>query len=122
MAAIPLVYNIESIRTRWTSAVVAVAGIAGTVSVFIAMMALANGFQAALVKSGSQDNAVVRRGGATSEMDSIVSIDDIRAIEDAPEVARDASGALVSPEIVVIAAIPLTSDLDADANVQVRGV
>lgn len=119
MAAIPLLYNIESVRARWASTVVAVAGIAGTVGVFIAMMALASGFRAALVKSGSDQNAVVRRAGATSEMDSILSVEDVRVVEDAPEIAK---GPLVSPEIVVIASIPLAVDLQADANVQVRGV
>ena len=35
--AIPVVYNLRSVKERWTSAVVAVLGIAGTVGVFIAM-------------------------------------------------------------------------------------
>lgn len=121
MAAIPIIYNIESVRARWTSSLVAIAGIAGTVGVFVAMMALANGFRAALIKSGSEGNVVVRRAGATSEMDSILNVDDIRVVEDSPEVARN-DRPLVSPEIVVIASIPLAADLNADANVQVRGI
>jgi putative ABC transport system permease protein len=122
MAQIPLVYNVESVRTRWTSAVVAVAGIAGTVAVFIAMLAMAQGFRATLVKSGSPENAFVRRAGASSEMDSIISLEDVRVVEDAPGVARQDGVALVSPEVIVIAALPLASDHTADANVQVRGV
>ena len=43
--AIPVVYNLRSVRARWVSAVVAVLGIAGTVGVFVAMLALAHGFQ-----------------------------------------------------------------------------
>ena len=39
--AIPLVYNVRSVKARWTSTIVAVVGIAGTVGVFIA---LAGGF------------------------------------------------------------------------------
>jgi putative ABC transport system permease protein len=121
MAAIPFIYNIESVRARWTSSVVAVAGIAGTVAVFVAMMALANGFRATLVKSGSEHNAVVRRAGATSEMDSILAMEDVRVVEDAPEVAKQ-DGPMVSPEIVVITSVPLASDQSVDANVQVRGI
>ena len=68
--AIPLVYNVNSVRERWPSAVVAVLGIAGTVAVFVAMLAMARGFQATLVSSGSPENAIVRRAGATSEMGS----------------------------------------------------
>ena len=51
--AIPVVYNFRSVRARWTSAIVAVAGIAGTVGVFVAMLSLARGFRATLVSSGS---------------------------------------------------------------------
>jgi ABC-type lipoprotein release transport system permease subunit len=47
--AIPVVYNLRSVKERWTSAVVAVLGIAGTVGVFIAMLSLAFGFKATLV-------------------------------------------------------------------------
>ena len=66
--AIPLIYNLRSLQARWTSAVVAVLGIAGSVGVFVAMLSLARGFQATLVASGSPGNAIVRRAGATSEI------------------------------------------------------
>ena len=119
--AIPLNYNLNSLRVRWSSTVVAVLGIAGTVGVFVAMLALAKGFKMTLVASGSPSNALLLRGGATSEMSSAISLDQERIIEDAPGVARDQSGPLVSPEVVVIAPFPLKSN-GADANVQVRGV
>jgi len=35
--AIPVVYNVRSVKARWTSTIVAVVGIAGTVGVFVAM-------------------------------------------------------------------------------------
>ena len=119
--AIPLTYNLRSLRARWTSSVVAVLGIAGTVGVFVAMLSLARGFQATLVASGSPHNAIVRRAGATAEMESVVGLDQVRVIEDAPGIQRGSPGPLVSPEVVVIAAFPLKST-GTDANVQVRGV
>jgi putative ABC transport system permease protein len=121
MSAIPLAYNVQSVRARWISAVVAVVGIAGTVAVFVAMLAMARGFKATLVSSGSPDNAMVRRAGSSSEMDSVVFLPQLRAIEDAAELSRDGAGALLSPEVVVVAAIPLRST-GTDANVQFRGV
>jgi len=39
--AIPVIYNLRSVKARWTSAIVAVLGIAGTVGVFVAMLSLA---------------------------------------------------------------------------------
>ena len=67
---LPLVYNLRSVKERWTSSLVAIIGIAGTVSVFIAMLALARGFQATLVSSGQPQNAIVQQAGADSEMTS----------------------------------------------------
>ena len=119
--AIPLSYNLNSLRVRWTSTVVAVLGIAGTVGVFVAMLSMAKGFKTTLVSSGSPRNAIVLRGGATSEMESAINLDQVHIIEDEPGVARDASGPLVSPEVVVIANFPLKAT-GTDANVQVRGV
>ncbi len=119
--AIPVAYNLRSARERWSSSVVAVLGIAGTVGVFVAMLALARGFQATVTSSGLPQNAIVQRSGADSEMTSILMADDIRIAEEAPQVARDAAGPLVSPEVVVIAALPMKGT-DSDANVQIRGV
>ncbi|MGE5235429.1 MAG: ABC transporter permease [Acidobacteriota bacterium] len=119
--AIPLIYNMRSVRQRWTSTIVAVLGIAGTVGVFVAMLSMARGFKATLVASGSPDNALIRRAGASAEMESAVSLDQVRVIEDEPGVARGSEGPLVSPEVVVVAAFPLKKT-GTDANVQVRGV
>jgi putative ABC transport system permease protein len=119
--AIPVAYNLRSTKERWTSSLVAVLGIAGTVGVFVAMLALARGFKATLTTSGLPENVIVQRSGADTEMTSILTLDEVKIIEDAPQVARDKSGPLVSPEVVVIAALPLR-DTGTDANVQVRGV
>jgi putative ABC transport system permease protein len=119
--AIPVIYNMRSVKARWTSAVVAVLGIAGTVGVFIAMLSLARGFKATLTRSGSARNAMVRRAGSTSEMDSVIQLDQEKILEDAPGVARGTDGPTVSPEVVVIAPFPMRST-GTDANVQIRGV
>jgi putative ABC transport system permease protein len=118
---IPIVYNVRSVKARWTSTIVAVAGIAGTVGVFIAMLSLARGFRATLVSSGSADNALITRAGATSEMTSGVPIDSVKIIQDAPGIARGAGGPLLTSEAVLMAPIPLLST-GTDANVELRGV
>ena len=119
--AIPVVYNLRSVKARWTSAIVAVLGIAGTVGVFVAMLSLARGFKATLVSSGSEDNAMIMRAGATSEMTGGVGIDTVKIVQDAPGIARGAEGPLVTAEVVMVAPIPLIST-GTDANVQLRGV
>jgi putative ABC transport system permease protein len=119
--AIPLIYNIRSVRQRWTSAIVAVVGIAGAVGVFVAMLSMARGFRATLVASGSPANAIVLRGGVGNEMSSIITLADVQVVENAPGVDRGEGGPRVSPEVVVIAAFPLKKT-GTDANVQIRGV
>jgi putative ABC transport system permease protein len=119
---LPLIYNLRSVKQRWTSSLVAIIGIAGAVGVFVAMLALARGFQATLVSSGLPQNAIVQQAGSDSEMTSALEIDAVHAIEDSPHVARKGGKALVSPEVVVIASLPLRASEGGDANVQMRGI
>ena len=119
--AIPLIYNVRSVRARWTSTIVAVLGIAGTVGVFVAMLSLAHGFKATLVASGSRDNALIMRAGSPSEMMGGITLDSIKVISDKPGIARGASGPLVTQDVVGVFPFPLIST-GTDANVQVRGV
>ncbi len=122
MTKIPISYNIRSLKERKTSTLVAVCCIAGVVAVFIAVMSMANGFTQTLKASGSASNAIILRGGSTTEMTSVVQLDQAKIINDAPGVKKDPQGnALVSMEVVVIAALKMKAT-DTDANVQVRGV
>jgi len=119
---VPISYNFRSIKERWTSTIVAVLGIAGTVGVFVAMLSLARGFKATLVASGSPGNALVMRAGSSSEMMGGITLDSIRVLQDAPGVARDPSGStLLTQDVVGVIPVPLLST-GSDANVQVRGV
>jgi ABC-type lipoprotein release transport system permease subunit len=91
------------------------------VAVFVAMMALANGFNAALIKSGSSDNVIVLRKGANAEMNSGIGRGNANNIAGMPFVARSSDNLpLVSPEVFVVIGLDrLTGGL---ANVVVRGV
>jgi len=122
LGSVPVSYNLRSIRARWTSTIVAVLGIAGTVGVFVAMLSLARGFRATLVSSGSPGNALVMRAGSSSEMMGGISLDTIKIIQDKAGVARDSHGApLITQDVVGVIPVPLIST-GTDANVQVRGV
>lgn len=122
IGSVPISYNFRSIRARWTSTIVAILGIAGTVGVFVAMLSLARGFRATLVASGSPDDALVMRAGSTSEMMGGITLDSVKLVQDKPGVARDASGQpLVTQEVVGVIPIPLIST-GTDANVEARGV
>jgi len=119
---VPVSYNFRSIRARWTSTIVAIVGIAGTVGVFVAMLSLARGFKATMVASGSPGNALVMRAGSSSEMMGGITLETIKHLGDKTGVARDATrGALLTQDVVGVVALPLVST-GTDANVQVRGV
>jgi len=118
---VPVSYNFRSIRARWTSTIVAILGIAGTVGVFVAMLSLAHGFKSTLVASGSPGNALLLRAGSPSEMMGGVTLDSVKIVQDAPGIARDAAGPLITQEVVGVVPIPLVST-GTDANVQIRGV
>ncbi len=121
IGSVPISYNFRSVKARWTSTVVAILGIAGTVGVFVAVLSLARGFKATLVASGSPANALVMRAGATSEMMGGITLDSVKVVQDAPGIARDNSGPLVTQEVVGVVPFPLRST-GTDANVQIRGV
>ncbi|HXX14925.1 MAG TPA: ABC transporter permease [Candidatus Eremiobacteraceae bacterium] len=122
LGSVPISYNFRSIRARWTSTIVAILGIAGTVGVFVAMLSLARGFKATLVASGSPDNALVMRAGSSSEMMGGITLESIKVLQDAPGVARDGNGTpILTQDVVGVIPVPLIST-GTDANVQVRGV
>ncbi|HEX4628603.1 MAG TPA: ABC transporter permease, partial [Gemmatimonadales bacterium] len=119
---IPFAYNLRSIAQRPVSTTMTALGVALVVAVFVAMLALAHGFRAALVKTGSPDNVIVLRRGADSEMSSGLSRDNARLIATDPRIASDADGRpLVSPEVYVVINIPRVVGAGL-SNVVARGV
>ena len=120
---IPFIYNVRSVMQRPYSTALTALGIALVVAVFIGMLALANGFAAALAKTGSSANVIVLRRGADSELSSGLGRDVASMIAASPHVATGTDGRpLVSPEVYVL--IPLGKSFDTTqlANVVVRGV
>ena len=121
---IPLIYNVRSVAQRPVSTALTALGIGLVVAVFVAMLALANGFIAALVKTGSSDNVLLLRRGADSELASGIPRDAASIIAASPHIAAGADGRpLVSPETYIVLNLPRAGGGEYDvANVVVRGV
>ena len=120
---IPIIYNFRSLKGRPVSTTFTALGIGLVVAVFVAMLALANGFAEALKSTGSPENVLILRKGADSEMSSGISRADASVLTASPHVARDAQGAaLVSPEVFVVIPLGRLIDTTQMANVVVRGV
>ena len=121
---IPLIYNVRSVLQRPVSTAFTALGIGLVVAVFVAMLALANGFSAALAKTGGDDNVLVMRKGADTEMSSGVARADVNIIASLPHVALGNDGKpLVSPETYIVVNLRrVGADSMGLANVVVRGV
>jgi len=115
------VLNLRTIPQRMGSSVVAVVGIAGVVTVFVAVLSTAEGFRSTMQSTGSPDMAVVMRAGSDSEMVSVLSRDDVRIISEAAGVRRGENGPMASGELFVIVDLPKRST-NSTANVSMRGV
>jgi ABC-type lipoprotein release transport system permease subunit len=121
---IPFIYNARSVLQRPASTAFTAVGIALVVAVFIGMLALANGFRAALARTGSDNNALILRRGADSELSSGIDRETANLIAALPHVALAADGRpMVSPEVYVL--VPLVrvgGDSNNIGNVVVRGI
>ena len=114
--------NIRTIPARLSSSGVAIVGIAGVVVVFVSVLSIATGFEAAMQGTGARDRALVMRSGADSEMTSGVSAVEADIIRQAPGLRRDGQGGLASAELYVILDLPKKSSANTNANVPMRGI
>jgi putative ABC transport system permease protein len=117
-----LALNLRTIPSRLSSSAVAIIGIAGVVVVFVSVLSIAAGFNAAMRGSGAPDRALIMRTGADAEMTSGLPGPDVDVIKQAPGIRRDGSGPLGSAELYVILDLPKKSTPDAPANVPLRGI
>ena len=120
--AIPISYNLRSLTQRPMSAAATAAGMGLVVAVLIGALALAAGFQAALLETGSPEHAMVLRVGADSEISSGVSRDAVNILRALPEVAPGPNGRpMISAELVVLTNLDRIGQ-SGSSNVPVRGI
>jgi putative ABC transport system permease protein len=114
--------GISSLPQRWGASSVIVVGIAGVVGVLVAMLAMGEGFKATLNRTGSNDSAIVLRGGSQAETNSVITRDQVPLISSLAGIAKGSDGKpLVSPEASQVVNLVTKAD-GTDANAQLRGV
>jgi putative ABC transport system permease protein len=113
--------SLQTVWERKCSSSAATFGIAGVVAVMVGVLSIAQGFRHTMTSTGLPDAVIVMRTGAGNEMSSGLGRDDARIIADAPGLAKNANGPLVSAELFVIIDLPKRSTGTA-ANVPLRGV
>ena len=115
------VMNFRNLRYRLDSSLVAVVGFAGVVLVVVATLSIRAGFRTTLVTTGSPDVAIVLRGGSGSEVNSVLGGNSSYIIGQAPGVAQDAGGPVLSPELLVQISLKKRRS-GTESNVSFRGV
>ena len=120
--AIPLSYNIRNLWTRRLTTILTVSGMALVVFVFASILMLAGGLEKTLVETGSYENVIFIRKGATSEVISGVNREQASVVEMIAEIATGDKGQrLVAKEVAVLIVLP-KRDSDKPANVILRGI
>ncbi len=119
---IPLKYVLRSSVSRRLTMVITMLGVALVVFVFTAVLMMANGVQETLRSTGSDDNVVVIRKAALSEIMSIIDREAAGIIVNLPQVAHFPDGRpMSSKEVVVIINLSKLRSTGI-SNVTVRGV
>jgi putative ABC transport system permease protein len=120
--AIPLKYNVRNLVVRRTTTVMTAFSITLTVTVFIVLMALAQGLQSSLTTTGHPLNVIIMRDGSQSETVSFVKRDALQVIRYLHGIAKDEKGEpWVSPEVIVLINLPRRGQTQG-SNVTIRGV
>jgi putative ABC transport system permease protein len=112
---IPLKYNIRNLFVRRTATFLTAFGIAVSVAVFVAVMALVEGMDETFVDTGDAHNVIALRRGALSETGSIIDIE-------APLIVRNLPGIeAMSAERLVYVNTPRLEG-NGSSNVVIRGL
>jgi ABC-type antimicrobial peptide transport system permease subunit len=119
--ALPLRYSLGNLLARRTRTALTLGVVAVVVLATTLLLALVSSLRRTLISTGSPDNLIVLRKGATNDGSSALPLDAYQALRYFEGIARGADGEpLVSPELVVQ---PFFRTRDGGReNVLVRGV
>jgi len=120
--AIPLTYIARNLWARRLTTALTAGGLALVVFVFATMLMLDAGLKETLVTTGEQDNVVVIRKGAETEVQSAIARDQANVMEMDPSVAMNGEGRpMASKEAVVLISLVKRGAV-TPSNVVIRGV
>jgi len=118
---IPVKYNFRNLFVRKGTSLMTIASLAFVVLVFIGVLALGGGLTAAFSASGDEQNVIVLRDGAKSEVESFFDLEKMRQLAALPGIARAQGGSPLASGQVLILQI-LKRDNGSETNVSIRGV
>jgi putative ABC transport system permease protein len=120
--SIPFAYNLRNLVVRKTTTIMTALGIALTVAVLLAILALVNGLRSTLSVSGDPLHVLVLRKGSDSELVSVFTRAQFQDLKFKPGIAAGRDGQpLASMEVVTIMILD-SPDASGGANLTVRGL
>jgi putative ABC transport system permease protein len=121
--AIPISYNIRNLVVRKTTTIMTAVGIAMTVAVLLAVLALGAGLRTAFEAEGDPLDVLVLRKGGNAELTSVVSQESFQVIKSYPGIAQGPDGQpLASLEMVTIIDVVNPENPHGGMNVTLRGI
>lgn len=120
--SIPISYNIRNLALRKTTTLMTAVGIALSVAVLVASLALVNGLRQVFLNSANPLQLMVLRKASTSELGSAVSTQSFEVLRTKSGIAADsARRPMASEEVVNVANLPSVDNRNG-MNVTVRGL
>lgn len=120
--AIPISYNLRNLAVRKTTTIMTALGIALSVAILVASLALVNGLRAVFKNTANPLQLLVLRKGGNSELSSIVSTEAFATLRSQAGIAVGQRGEpLASQELVNVTNLP-SVDNPKGMNVTVRGL
>ena len=114
-------YSARTVWVRSSTTTLAMAGLALVSLILLAVLMLGNGLDRALIESGSSENVLLLRKGATTEIASGIYRDQAHVVGTLPGIARTMTEqSLAIPELVALISLAKTG-ADSPSNVVVRG-
>ena len=121
---VPLKYTFRSLFTRPLTTILTIMGISLVSFMFCAVLMLATGIQKVLIATGEKDNVIIMEEDKFSEVQSMLSPEEVDMIENLGFFAYDADAGeqLFSPELVVSLSVPTIVDTMQYKNITLRGL
>ena len=119
--ALPVSYNLRNLVVRKTTTIMTALGIALTVAVLLAVLALAHGLQTAFQSTGNPLHVLVMRKGSTAELSSAMTRENFQILKSMPGIAREGSEPIASLEMITVINLP-SVDSPEGMNVSLRGI
>lgn len=121
--ALPLKYNVRNVFVRWRATFATILGIALVVAVFILVQSLAIGLEKSGANTGDPRNVMVVRQGSTAESSSLVTREQLKALQYFEEIQRNEKGQpMISADVLVLINLPRRPPHEGEANVLLRGI